>query len=232
MCFSAEMDLAAGAVIAFVGVDTLRHVHRARDVPLASLPLAFGAHQLSEAFVWWGVQGDAAASTGRAALWVYLLFAFVVLPVVVPLAVRLVEPDEGRRRLMGRFAALGALVSVLYGASMLSEPVSAAVHGRALSYRTGVPYGGTVAALYMVATVGALLASSHRRIAVFGLANLVAVPVLVFAATHALTSLWCFWAAVASVVIAAHQRAPLDPGPSRPRRHGWAGGFAASHLRP
>lgn len=221
--------MAAGVVVGLVGLDALRHVRRREELPLASLPLAFGVHQGSEAFVWWGLQGDVAPATGRAALWVYLVFAVVVLPVLVPLAVLLVEPDRARRRLIGRLMVLGLLVAAAYAAGMLRGPVDAAVGGQALAYRTGVPHGGTVAALYTVATVGALLCSSHRRIALFGLANLVAVPVLVSAAAHALTSLWCFWAAVASTVVAAHQRSQEDPAVPPP---GWAGAVPATRLRP
>jgi len=207
MCFSAGMDVAAGVVIGSVGVDTLRHVNDLKALPLASLPLAFGGHQLTEAFVWWGLQGDVAPSTGRTTLWVYMTFAFVVLPVLTPLAVLVVEADRVHRHRIGRFAALGALVSLVYAHAMLSGPIAAVINGRALAYDTGVTHGGIVAALYMLAAVGALMASSHRRIALFGAANLMALPVLVLTSSRTLTSLWCFWAAVASVVIAGHQRA-------------------------
>lgn len=218
MCFSAEMDVVAGLVIGSVGVDALRHVRRPKDLPLASLPLAFGVHQLTEAFVWWGLKGDVAPSTGRAAVWAYMAFAFVVLPLLTPLALLVVEPDDVRRRRIGRFAALGALVSLVYADAMLSGPIAATIHGRTLAYDAGVTHGGAVAALYMVATVGALLASSHSRIALFGMANLLALPVLVLTSSRALTSLWCFWAAVASVVIASHQRATADAGMNLPGR--------------
>jgi hypothetical protein len=221
MCFSAEMDVAAGVVIGSVGVDALRHVRRPKDLPLASLPLAFGVHQLTEAFVWRWLEGDVAPSTGRTALWVYMTFAFVVLPLLTPLAVLVVEPDEVRRRLIGRFAALGAIVSLVYADAMINTSVAAVIHGRSLAYDTGVTHGGAVAAVYMVATVGALLSSSHRRIALFGAANLLALPILVLTTTRALTSLWCLWAATASVIIARHQRALVDPTkmPSQPAGH-------------
>jgi hypothetical protein len=73
-------------------------------------------------------------------------------------------------------------------------------------YRTGVAHGPVVAGVYMVATVGALISSSHRRIARFGLANLVALPALILISSATVTSLWCSWAAVASIVIARHLR--------------------------
>lgn len=216
MCFSPEMDIAAGAVVGSVGVAALRHVDRPQELPLASLPLLFGAHQVTEAFVWWGLRGDIAASTGRSALWLYVLFAFVALPVLAPVAVLLVEPDDRRRRVMGRFALLGGVVSAVYLAALLDGPASASIRGHTLTYGIGAPGGEMLAALYVVATVGALVSSSHQRIALFGAANAVVVPLLVLLSARAFTSLWCLWAAVASVVIADHVRPSATAGQERP----------------
>ncbi|HWC09860.1 MAG TPA: DUF6629 family protein [Acidimicrobiales bacterium] len=204
MCFSPEMDIGAGVVVGAVGLAGVRHVDRPRQLPLASLPVLFGAHQLTEAFVWWGLRGEVAPATADTALWLYLLFALVALPVLAPVAVLLVEPEPRRRRVMGRFALLGAVVSVVYLRALLDGPVGATIRGHTLSYGVGAPYGELFAVLYALGTVGALVASSHRRIALFGAANAIAVPVLVLLAARAFTSLWCLWAAVASVVIARH----------------------------
>ena len=218
MCFSPEMDIGAGVVVGSIGVSALRHVDRPQELPLASLPVLFGAHQVTEAFVWWRLRGDVAASTGDAALWLYVLFAFVVLPVLAPLAVLLVEPDARRRRIMGRFAVVGGLVSVVYLATMLREPMTATIRGHTLGYGTGAPAGDLLAVVYVTATVGALVASSHRRIALFGAANVVVAPLLVLVAARSFTSLWCLWAAVASLIIADHVRRSASAGEERPAR--------------
>jgi len=63
-----------------------------------------------------------------------------------------------------------------------------------------------------VAAVGSLMTSSHRRIALFGVANAVVVPLLVLLSARAFTSLWCLWAAVASVVVADHVRRGASAG--------------------
>jgi len=46
VCFSAEADIVTGVAVGVVGVDCLRHVGNRRELPLASLPLLFAAHQL------------------------------------------------------------------------------------------------------------------------------------------------------------------------------------------
>jgi len=81
MCFSSQADLVGGVVIGAIGVDTVGHCRRPREVALASLPLLLAGHQLVEAFVWWGLQGRVAPAVGRGAMWAYLAFAFGVLPV-------------------------------------------------------------------------------------------------------------------------------------------------------
>ena len=61
-------------------------------------------------------------------------------------------------------------------------------------------------ALYVVAACGALVACSYRDLAALGVLNLGAVPVLMWMTVSGFISLWCFWAAIVSVVIAFHVR--------------------------
>ncbi|MCA1672894.1 MAG: hypothetical protein LC799_12085, partial [Actinobacteria bacterium] len=90
-------------------------------------------------------------------------------------------------------------------------PTSAEIEGRHLVYNKDVPHGGWVAALYVVSGCGPFLASSYRRVVAFGAVNLVAVTVLAWVAETGLTSLWCAWAAVASVLISGHFRLAHRP---------------------
>jgi hypothetical protein len=206
MCFSAEADVVAGLVVTAIGVDAFRQVRRPAERPLGALPVLLGAHLLVEAVVWQGVTGDISASTGRDAMWLYLAFALVVLPVFVPLAVRAVEPDARRRRTMGYLAILGATLAGVYLAAMFQAPVDVQIDGNHLAYRLGIDHGGLLAGVYAVVACAPPMLASERRIAAFGLANLVAVVVLAWVQNSALTSLWCAWAAVTSVAIAAHLR--------------------------
>ncbi len=94
MCFSAGADLVGGVVIGAVGIDVLGHVGgRRRYVALAAMPLLLALHQVDEAFVWWGLQRHVPATVGHLATWIYLMFAFVVLPASSPWR-RLQRPDQ------------------------------------------------------------------------------------------------------------------------------------------
>jgi hypothetical protein len=207
MCFSAEADLIGGAVLAAVGLDAARHVRQRHDhLALAALPLFLAAHQLDEAFVWWSLQGHASAGVGRAATWIYLLFAFVVLPIYVPLAVLALEPSGRRRLIISGFVALGGLVSVVLLVAMLTGTLTAELEHHHIGYGIDLSIAVPVTAAYVVAVCGPMVFSGYRRLFRFGLVNLVAVVVLAVLAGSGFASLWCAWAAVTAAVIAVHLR--------------------------
>lgn len=210
MCFSAEADLVAGVVVGAIGIDALRHVQRPDERPLALLPLLLAGHQIVEAFVWWGLRGDVSWSTGRAAMWIYLLIAFCVVPVAVPYALAVLE-----RRYAGRsrwaFVALGAAVAAVLLYALVRGPVTAETEQHHIDYRIDLWLGGAVVALYVVATVGPLLRSRQVHLRLLGIVNLVAVVALAWLSSSAFISLWCAWAAVTSVAIAAHLRLANRP---------------------
>ena len=207
MCFSPQADLVGGIVLSGIGLDVARHVHGRRDhLALAALPLLLAAHQLDEAFVWWGLQGHVSADVGRVATWIYLLFAFVVLPVYVPAAVWALEPPGLRRMTIAPFIALGAVVSCVLLVSMLRGPVTATLAHYHLSYGTGVHAGLAVVIAYVVATCGSLVFSGYRQIAIFGVVNLLAVALLARLTIDGFASLWCAWAAISSAAVAAQLR--------------------------
>ena len=163
-------------------------------------------HQIDEAFVWWGLQGDAPASVGRIALWIYLLIALVVLPMGIPLAIRSFEPDRRRRSLMTLFAAMGTIVGGYLLLQILRGPISATAAPLHLTYSAPMSHGLIVTGCYVAAVCGALILSSFRHVVIFGILNLMAVALLTRLTIDGFASLWCAYAAVASAAIAVHMR--------------------------
>ncbi len=206
MCLSAEADLVAGIVVSGAGIEALRRVRSRRNLPLALLPLLFGVHQLIETFTWWELQDKVPQVVGTAAVWVYLVIAFVVVPVVVPAALACAETVHRRRRWMIPLVALGAVVAGILLLRLISSPPHAAIACRYLQYHTNLSYGGQIAALYVAATCGPALLASNRRIAAFGVANLAMVGLLGWLLAAGVISLWCAWAAITSLVIVLHLR--------------------------
>ena len=214
MCFSPQADLAGGLVICAIGVDAARHVRRRRDVLLvACIPMLLGIHQLIEALVWWWLRGYVPGVIGRVALWAYLLIAFVVLPVFVPLAVIALEPTRRRKQLMVPFAVLGAVIAGVLLAAMIRGPVGVKLAPYHLSYSIRISDGLVIVGLYVVAVCGPLLVSGYRNVALFGVVNLVAVIIIARLTIAGFASVWCGWAAVSSAAITLHCRV------ARPHAH-------------
>jgi hypothetical protein len=206
MCYSPEADLIAGLVVGAVGIDAVRHVDDRRNLALAAVPLVLAAHLLVEAVAWWGLEGSVSPAAGDLAVSVYLIIALGVLPVLVPYAVMRSEPDRQRQARMLPFVLLGIGVSIVLLFGMATNPHGATIGGRYLAYHTVDPAYGLTAGFYVIAVCTPFLMSSQRRLVVFGVANIVALTLLSVLLSNGLISLWCFWAAVSSVVIARHIR--------------------------
>ena len=213
MCFSPQADVVGGLVICAIGIDAVRHVRQRRElVALACIPLLLGVHQFIEALVWLWLQGHVPRGIGHVALWAYLLIAFVVLPVFVPLAVIALEPTRRRKWVMVPFALTGTVVAVLLLAAMVRGPVGVRLAPYHLSYDIRVTDGFAIIALYVAAVCGPLLMSGYRSVVIFGAVNLVAVIVIARLTVSGFASVWCAWAAVSSAAIALHCRF-ADPRP-------------------
>jgi Family of unknown function (DUF6629) len=125
VCFSPQADFFAGAVVAGVGLETLRHVRARCELIVGALPLLFGIHQLVEGFVWLGLRGQVSRGLGDVAKEAYILYAHAVLPAIVPLGFMLLEPDRTRSRVMMAMAGVGALLGVYLLWQVTAYPVGA-----------------------------------------------------------------------------------------------------------
>ena len=142
---------------------------------------------------------------GQLAALVYVFIAWPLLPALVPTSVMLLEPRERARR-VAPFVAIGWVVAAYLAYVVLARPVLVVEHPHCLEYQTGVAHPVVWATLYVVAICGALVVSSYRLVRVFGVLNLlglIAVSMIYFAA---FTSLWCAYAAVASLAVWLHMR--------------------------
>ncbi len=207
VCFSPEGDLVGGLVVTAIGIDAYQHLRgRNERLLFAAVPLVLGVHLLDESLVWWGLEGPVPHSLGKVAMWIYLVIAMLVVPVLVPLSIWKLQPTSRRRWIVAPFVGLGVGVATVLLITMLHGPVSVRLGSHHLAYSIGLGNGILIVGLYVVATCGSLLCSGYREIVIFGVANLIAVVVLARLTADGFTSLWCFYAAVVSGFIALHMR--------------------------
>jgi hypothetical protein len=206
MCFSPEADFTAGAVVAGVGVETLRRVRVPRELIVGALPLLFALHQLTEGFVWLGLRGQVSSGVGAVAKEVYIVYAHAVLPAIVPLGFTLLEPDRRRSRWMWPLACLGLLLGVYLLWQVTAYPVGAQPQAHCIDYTTHTPNDVLIGALYVISTCGPALISSRPYLRWFGLVSLVGVIAVALVRVDELTSLWCLYVAFVSLLILEHFR--------------------------
>jgi hypothetical protein len=206
MCFSPEADFTAGVVVAGIGVETLRQVQASRELVVGALPLLFGIHQLVEGFVWLGLRGQVSEGLGDAAKEAYIVYAHAVLPVIVPFGFMLLEPDARRARSMRPLVCLGLVLGLYLLWQVTAYPVGAQEQARCINYTTHTPNDVLVGFLYVVATCGPALMSSSRRLRWFGLVSLIGVIATALVRFDELTSVWCVYVALVSVLILEHFR--------------------------
>jgi len=219
MCFSVTADLVVGAVLLPVAVLSLREVKHWRELPFAALPAVFALHQIIEAAIWAGLDGDISAGATQLAVRAYLFVALPLLPTLFPLAVLLLEPRGARRR-VAPFVVLGSIVSAYLAVIVLAYPVGVIEHPAALGYQTAVQNPYLWAVLYVVAVIGPALMSGYPSIVAFGALNLMGLIVVAVFYVEAFTSLWCIYAAAISALVLLHMvRRRRLPDPHRLHGH-------------
>jgi hypothetical protein len=139
-------------------------------------------------------------------MWIYLVIAMLVVPILVPLSIWRLQPTSRRRWVVIPFVGLGIGVAIVLLITMLHGPVTVRLGSHHLAYGIGLRNGILIVGLYVVATCGSLLCSGYRGIVIFGVANLIAVVILARLTADGFTSLWCFYAALVSGFIALHMR--------------------------
>ncbi|MDO9352428.1 MAG: hypothetical protein Q7T55_01950, partial [Solirubrobacteraceae bacterium] len=112
----------------------MRAAKTRNQIAVASIPLFFAAHQAVEAFVWLGTDGKVPAGVESFAIYLYLAMAQMVLPILVPLAVRAIEPDQRVRLYLLVSAVGGAVVASRFGYILITEGATAYPLERTMVY--------------------------------------------------------------------------------------------------
>ena len=204
MCFSAAANFVGSGALGTVGVMTLTKVKHRRELLFASLPALFAIHQLIEGFVWLGLDGKLSSRVTHNMGAAFMLYAQGLLPFLLPLSVLLFEPDAKSRRRMLPFLVIGGLTALYILWALTAYPTQIFVKGNSIVYINQATNNTFVAVFYVIATCGSLLFSKVKDMVIFGVANLAILLAVMAVKRYAFTSLWCAYAAVASVIILAY----------------------------
>ena len=215
MCFSPTGSFVLSGVLASVGVVAVTQNSSRHHRMFAAIPFLFAAQQASEGVVWLTVKDGADSSLFRAAVIAFLGFALVVWPVWVPVSLRRIEPNAVRRRALTMLSWVGVGVSVSAAFLLaLWQPV-AAIAGHSVRYSYG--YGGKAGVMrelllliaYVTPTIIPFFVSTTNMAKAIGTTLVVSLAAAALIERDALTSVWCFFAAILSgVILVAVRREP------------------------
>ena len=203
MCFSTEASFIGGAVIIAIGVATVRKVHKPSQLVFACIPLFFGFQQIAEGFVWLSLQNPLYYGVLMPATYTFLIMAEVFWPFMVPLAVLLMEKNKKRLKILWVLFGMGVSVSLYFIFCLLSYNVTPEINGFHIEYVEGYPKSIklVVFGVYLIASIVPLFVSTIKRIYLLGILMALSCMLTMIFFTQFLTSVWCFFGALISIVI-------------------------------
>jgi hypothetical protein len=211
MCFSATASFIAGVSLSAIGVLTLKKAERKAEIPFAMIPLLFGIQQIIEGMLWLSFRFDAPL-LNVTMTYAFTLFSHVLWPMYVPFAIGLVETVAWRKKAIWAFRVIGIAVGLYLLYWIVRFPVTSEVDEH-IVYVSPHFIKVPMMMLYLAATCVSCFFSSHKLINLFGVLALLLFMVAYWVHSVAFFSIWCFFAAILSVVIYLHfkfgnERAP------------------------
>ena len=201
MCYSPTASFVSAALIGAIGVATLRHVRSPSALLFGATPILFALHQFCEGLVWLGLQGRIGPIGRDHAAFLFTLYAQGLLPFLMPLAVALMETGGWRRKAIFGLTAVGAVAAAWDAYGLIFLPTRLFVDHNAIAYRNVMTGSLFISLLYILATCGALLLSSYRVVRWYGVLNVIALAIVELVRAYAFASVWCFYAALMSVML-------------------------------
>lgn len=228
MCFSAQASFTSAGLLAVIGTLTLKETYSPKrkiqnlyseeGTPstlwyFAVIPLVFAFQQFLEGIVWVTLttKNDYVPLHDMAAQG-FLIIAGIFWPTWIPYVLYKNEKNERRKRILFVMTCLGLVVALFAALSMLilgntaqiiahhiAYPIPASSYGNHLFSFAQMAYA-VVLAIYVLVTIGASFVSSMRYVWIFGALSFIGFVVAQIFYTHAFGSVWCFFAAIISMV--------------------------------
>lgn len=218
MCFSARASFAASGITAIAGVVSMTSAKHSPHRWLAVVPIFFAIQQLAEGIQWGVLEGARGGALQAPAMYLFLGVANVLWPIWVPGAIRAGEPDPRRRRWLTGLLGLGIVESMVELWALAGHPVTASAASGHIAYQIGTsgPVWAIAAVVYPIVVAGPPLLSSNPLLRLVGVGVLCSLVVVRLAYLESTASVWCFFAAIISGLIAWVVRRDAIRRDSRP----------------
>ncbi len=203
MCFSATASFGVGIALCATSIPVLKKVTVPKQYAFASIPLIFGAQQIIEGFVWLSLSNPAYSYWAQTSTHAFLIFAQAVWPIWVPLSIMLMEENTERKRVLKLLLGIGVAVAAFLMFAVFSKTTVAEIQEHHIVYKVTVPAMLAISSglPYFIATVIPAFISSVKGMKWLAWAALISLLVSKIYFEQYLVSVWCFFAAVISVVV-------------------------------
>ena len=203
MCFSPEASFTASGVLLIVGIIAVKESKFTATLPFAVIPLLFAVQQFSEGILWLALQHTQYENWQRPATIFFLIFAQVVWPSWVPFSIFAMEKKQPAKNILKGLTIIGGILAIYLLYRILTVPVIATIDCRHIYYSLVVPKNSVIPVdvLYLVMTVLSPFISTAKRTNLLGIIIIVSLAVSELFYTKELISVWCFFAAILSVVV-------------------------------
>jgi len=205
MCFSAAASFTAATVLTVIGVASVAKTRSKKEIAFALIPLFFAVQQAVEGVVWLSVKSGNMQLLSIASS-IFVFFAYAFWPMYVPVSVVLLEKKSWRRKILWVLEFCGVLLGSYFIYFIANTHISATIVNKCIAYTT--PQQGIIPIIliYLATTCFSLLISSDTALKSFGVAASLFLLIAYAFYDFAFVSVWCFFAAVLSVIIYYHFR--------------------------
>jgi hypothetical protein len=205
MCFSSGASFAGGVIISLIGVATVKKAHKSSQIIFASIPLLFGVQQFAEGFLWLTLPDPDPQLffLRKICTYIFMITAQVIWPLMIPFSVLSMEKNTRRRKILTYLVICGTIVSLYYIVCQLFLHVDARIEGYHILYKTDFPesLSNPVFLIYLVATITPLFVSTQKKMRIMAILMILSCLLTAIFCKEYLTSVWCFFAALISIVI-------------------------------
>ncbi|MCX5925636.1 MAG: hypothetical protein NT124_05070 [Candidatus Dependentiae bacterium] len=203
MCFSATASFTASSVLGVMGIVAYTHMKHKNQFLLASIPFLFAIQQAAEGIVWLSFTHAAFEPWRTSAMYTFLLFAFIVWPVWIPLSVYCMEKDDRSSWMIGAMVIVGAFVSAYLAAGLVRYDMAVTMFNCHIRYflplATANIYISSL--LYLCATIVPFFISRLPYARIFGVLFALSYAISYFFYYHVFVSVWCFFSALLSISV-------------------------------
>jgi hypothetical protein len=203
MCFSATVSFGASAVLAAGGVAAIKKASSKEQYLFAMIPFIFSVQQLAEGILWMSFSHYQFENFRFISTLIFIIVADVIWPVWVPFSILRMEKKAARKKILKIFLWTGITFSAYITWCLFNYPYMAYPESHHIKYDLDFPLNGSYLAslFYFVPTVLSCIVSSRKKMPALGLVIFGSyILTRIFFAGFSI-SVWCFFAALISLMI-------------------------------